>query len=171
MRVLAISGSLRSQSTNTSLLRALAALAPSNLEIVLYTELDQIPPFNPDLELNSSFDSVNRFRDAIRQSDAVIFSTPEYAHGIPGSLKNALDWIVGSGELSEKPVALCNASSRAVYAQAALKEVLTAMNTKLLVQAEITVDLPRRDMTPQEIAAHPELANALRSSLHVLLAM
>jgi chromate reductase len=152
MRILAISGSLRAQSTNTSLLRSLVLLAPSELEIVIYEELGRLPAFNPDLERNHQFDAVTRFQQALQRSTAVIFSTPEYAHGIPGSLKNALDWVVGSGELSEKVVMLMNASSRAVYAQAALTEVLFAMNAKLAPTLNVTAELPRRDMSPQEIA-------------------
>lgn len=167
MRLLAISGSLRCQSTNTSLLRALALLAPSAVDIVLYTHLDKIPPFNPDRESEQD-PIVDGFRTALRESDAVIFSTPEYAHGVPGALKNALDWVVGSGELYQKPAVMCNASSRAMYAQAALKETLTVMTASLLHEAEVTLDLPRRDMTPAEIAAHPELSAALRQCLSAI---
>jgi chromate reductase len=111
---------------------------------------------------------VTRFQQALQRSTAVIFSTPEYAHGIPGSLKNALDWVVGSGELSEKVVMLMNASSRAVYAQAALTEVLFAMNAKLAPTLNVTADLPRRDMSPEEIAANSVLAPILRKSLDTL---
>ena len=167
MRLLAISGSLRSQSTNTSLLHALALLAPPTFDIALYADLDKIPPFNPDRESEEN-PIVDGFRTALRESDAVIFSTPEYAHGIPGALKNALDWVVGSGELYQKPAVMCNASSRAVYAQTALKETLTVMTAILLPEAEVTVDLPRRDMTPAEIAADPQMAAALRQSLSAI---
>ncbi len=109
MRLLAISGSLRSQSTNTSLLRALTLLAPPTVDVTLYEDLEKVPPFNPDREREEN-PIVDGFRTALRESDAVIFSTPEYAHGMPGALKNALDWVVGSGELYQKPAALCNAS-------------------------------------------------------------
>jgi NAD(P)H-dependent FMN reductase len=134
------------------------------LDIVLYHHLDKIPPFNPDRE-NEDNPIVDGFRTALRESHAVIFSTPEYAHGIPGALKNALDWVVGSGELYLKPAVMCNASSRAVYAQAALRETLTVMTATLLHEAEVTLDLPRRDMTAAEIAADPKMAAALRQSL------
>ncbi len=78
-------------------------------------------------------------------------------------MKNALDWVVGSGEFSGKPVVLLNPSSRATYAQAALKEVLFAMNARVLHNLEVTVDLPRRDLSPEDIAADAGLAAALRS--------
>lgn len=171
MRILAISGSLRAQSTNTSLLRSLILLAPSELEIVVYEELGHLPPFNPDLEQSHQFVPVTRFQQALQCSAAVVFSTPEYAHGIPGSLKNALDWVVGSGELSEKVAMLVNASSRAVYAQAALMEVLSAMNARLDPSLNVTADLPRRDMSPEQIAADPILAPIIRESLETLQAV
>jgi chromate reductase, NAD(P)H dehydrogenase (quinone) len=168
MRVLAISGSLRSQSTNTSLLQAVAALAPQEIEIELFREPDQIPPFNPDLEAQHTTGPVARFREALRESAAILFSTPEYAHGIPGVLKNALDWVVGSGELSGKPVVLVNASSRGRYAVASLKEVLTTMDARLLHKAEATIDLLGKRLTAVEIAQAPESAHKISASLALL---
>ena len=168
MRVLAISGSLRSQSTNTILLRAVAELAPPELEVVLFQELHRIPPFNPDLEAENSSGAVSRFRAALQESCAVLFSTPEYAHGVPGVLKNALDWVVGSGELSGKPVVMVNASSRGAHAQASLKEILTTMDARLLDRAEVTIDLIGKSLTPAEIAQEPAFASALRASLEIV---
>ena len=165
MRFLAISGSLRSQSTNTILLRAAAELAPPELEVVLFQELHQIPPFNPDFELENSSGPVARFRAALQDSSAVLISTPEYAHGIPGVLKNALDWVVGSGELSGKPVVMVNASSRGTYAQASLKEILTTMDARLLHCAEVTIDLIGKSLTLTEITQEAAFASALRASL------
>jgi chromate reductase len=171
MRLLAVSGSLRAQSTNTTLLRALSLVAPPQFEIVLYEEMDQIPPFNPDIESAGESGPVGRFRAAVRESDAVLFSTPEYAHGIPGSLKNTLDWIVGTGELSKKPVVLINASPRSLYAQAALKEVLKAMDARVLHDAEVTVDLQGKKLTSMEVAADPAIAAVLNSFLERLTAI
>src|SRR5579859_7594678 len=161
MRVLAISGSLRSQSTNTLLLRAVARLAPQELEIELFQEMHRLPPFNPDLEGQDTSGPVARLRKALRESAAILFSTPEYAHGIPGVLKNALDWVVGSGELSGKPVVLVNASSRGTYAIASLKEVLTTMDARLLHDAEVTIDLLGKGLTAAEIAQTPDSAHKL----------
>ena len=168
MRVLAISGSLRSQSTNTSLLLAVIMLAPPELEIELFQEMDQIPPFNPDLEAQTPPAPVARFREALCESAAVLFSTPEYAHGVPGVLKNALDWIVGSGELSGKAVVLMNTSPRGTYAVASLKEVLTTMDAHLLHNAEVTVDLLGRGLTATEIAEDPDFMPSLKRSLEIV---
>jgi len=165
MRILAISGSLRSQSTNTALLRAAAMVAPPSVDVVLYDQMETLPPFNPDFDLEPGPEAVLRFRAELRDSSAVIFSTPEYAHGIPGSLKNALDWVVGSGELSGKPVALMNASARGEYAQAALREVLKTMDARLVSEAEVTVPLLGKGLGVAEIAADPEFAALIRRSL------
>ena len=167
MRILAISGSLRAQSTNTALLRAAASVASSLIDVVLYLQMEELPPFNPDLEPGP--EAVLRFRAALGDCSAVIFSTPEYAHGIPGSLKNALDWVVGSGELSGKPVALLNASARGKYAQAALRETLRTMDARVISDAEVTIPLLGKGLGASEIAADPEFAGLIRSSLQRIL--
>ncbi len=78
------------------------------------------------------------WRSKLKTADGVVFSVPEYAHGVPGVLKNALDWIVGSGELVDKPVTLFNASPRGKYAQASLTETVTVMSAKVLSEASVT---------------------------------
>jgi NAD(P)H-dependent FMN reductase len=84
MQILAISGSLRAASTNTNLLKAAAALAPEDVTLSLYDGLGDLPPFNPDVDKDPPHAAVADFRSQLRQSDGVIFSTPEYAHGVPG---------------------------------------------------------------------------------------
>jgi chromate reductase len=101
MRILALSGSIRSKSTNRSILLAAKSLAPQGVEIVLFDEIDKLPHFNPDLDHENPPIMVGAFRRALRDSKALIISTPEYAHGIPGVLKNALDWLVSSPEMIE----------------------------------------------------------------------
>ena len=103
MRILGISGSLRASSSNTALLQAAAVLAPEGITITLYDGLSQLPQFNPDLDDETVRRPCNDWRASLRAADGVVFSTPEYAHGVPGALKNALDWVVGSGELVDKP--------------------------------------------------------------------
>lgn len=168
MRMTAISGSLRARSTNTALLHAFAMLVPRGFDVEL-RPLDAIPPFNPDREAENDSGPVAQFRTAIRESSVVLFSTPEYAHGIPGTLKNALDWLVKSGELFQKPVVMLNASSRGQYAQASLKEILTTMGAHLLQDAEVTVNLLGRDVTPAQIIEAPEAVSALNRSLAAVL--
>lgn len=106
---------------------------------MIYGELADIPPFNPDLDTGAVPAPVSRFRAALQASDAVVISSPEYAHGVSGVLKNALDWVVGSGELIDKPIALINASRRATHAHAALLETLTTMSGHVVTAASVTM--------------------------------
>ena len=168
IRVLAISGSLRHASSNGALVRAAAQLAPPGVEVAIYEELDQLPPFNPDLDTDTPPMPVAAFRAALTSADAVLLSSPEYAHGVPGVLKNALDWVVSSGELVDKPVALLNASSRATRAWTSLVETLSVMSARVIREASITVSLNGTGLDAQGIASDPELAALVTSALHRL---
>ena len=108
--ILGISGSLRSRSSNTLLLHALSSLLPEPAYLEVYDKLDELPHFNPDIDSEAALAAVRNLRQKLAAADAVVFSTPEYAFGVPGVLKNALDWVVSSGELNEKPVAAISAS-------------------------------------------------------------
>ncbi len=144
MRMLAISGSLRAGSSNTALLEAAVRSAPAEISVSLFARLEEIPPFNPDREGDTPADSVAALRTAVREADVILLSTPEYAHGVPGALKNAFDWLVGSGEFYEKPVALLHVSARGEYARASLKETLAIMGTKLVFDGEVPAEAPDR---------------------------
>jgi chromate reductase len=165
MRILAISGSLRMGSSNTILLRAAVALAPEAFEVSVYDGLATLPHFNPDLDNEAAPLPVVNFRSQLQASDGVLISSPEYAHGVPGVLKNALDWVVASGELYGKPVALLNASPRSVHAQASLKETLTVMTASLIPEASITVSLRSNKVDEGSIISDPGISHALRSAL------
>jgi NAD(P)H-dependent FMN reductase len=102
--------------------------------------------------------------------DAVVIASPEYAHGVPGVLKNALDWIVGSGELVGKPVALINASSRATHAWASLLEILTTMSACVIREASLTIPLQGRTWDPNDIAEDVERSTLVRSAMEALAA-
>lgn len=142
MQIIAVSGSLRRASTNTQLLYAVQSIAPSGLQIAVFAGIGDLPHFNPDRE-GENIPALRAWRGAVRGADALLFSTPEYAHGLPGSLKNALDWLVGSGELENKPFALCNASGRGTFAQASLIEVLTTMAARYIKDASVTLSLQK----------------------------
>ncbi len=138
MNVLAISGSLRAQSSNAALLRAAARVAPEGVRITLYEGLGELPHFNPDLDVEGAEPppSVRVLRELLIAADAVLISSPEYAHGVPGAFKNMLDWLVSAGELVDKPVALWNASpSGGEYAQNAILETLRTMNWRVVEEA------------------------------------
>jgi chromate reductase, NAD(P)H dehydrogenase (quinone) len=164
VRLLAISGSLRAASSNTALLRAAAALAPAGVEVVLYGDLGELPHFNPDLEATEPA-AVAELRRSVRGADGLLISSPEYAHGPPGSLKNALDWLVGGSEFVGKPIALLNASPRATHAQASLAETIRTMAGRLVDAACVAVPLLGSGLDAAGIAARPELAEPVRAAM------
>ena len=106
MRILAICGSLQATSANLSLLEAAAASAPDSVEVVFFDGIGELPHFNPDIAASAAPPGVARWRRAIAESDALLVASPEYGHSLPGVLKNAIDWVIGSGELEGKIVAI-----------------------------------------------------------------
>jgi chromate reductase, NAD(P)H dehydrogenase (quinone) len=172
MRVLAISGSLRKASTNTAALQALARLAPEEIRVLVYPDLAKLPPFNPDddLEDRPKPERVSAFRAIVGACDAIVISAPEYAHGVPGVLKNALDWLVASETFAGKNVVLINTSPRAYHAQANLREILATMSANFLADAFISLPLTGVAVTADEIAADPTCVRRLGQVLEALAA-
>lgn len=172
MKLLAISGSLRALSSNTVLLRAAAALAPAGVEVVFYNGLGDLPHFNPDLDTDLDDPKlpplVRDLRAQIGAADGILISSPEYAHGVPGSLKNALDWLVGGSEMPGKPVALVNASPHATHAQASLAETLRTMSVELVSGSPFAVPLAGRGLDEATVAADPEVASVIQAALEAL---
>ncbi|MGZ5779434.1 MAG: NADPH-dependent FMN reductase [Burkholderiaceae bacterium] len=170
MNILAISGSLRAVSINSALLRAVARLAPPDITIELYRELGELPLFNPDIEATEPA-AVVRLRSKIIAADAVLIASPEYAHGVTGVLKNALDWMVGNESFVNKPVALLNASPVSIHAPASLKEIITVMSAHIVEEASITVPLRGSRLDEQGIFSDPTISAALREALQALKAV
>lgn len=131
-----------------------------------------LPAFNPDLEEDplATPHTVTEWRSALAAADMLLISSPEYAHGIPGALKNALDWVVGSGELVGKPVGVINASAASRFAFPQLVEVLTVMSATVVPGATVVLDLPRRGDGLTSLATDPAVTAALRGVLAALLA-
>lgn len=141
-KVLAVSGSLRAESINTTVLRQVESLVDGRAQLVFYNGYDALPHFNPDLDREPFPRAVTLFRQLVKEADAIVICTPEYAFGIPGSLKNALDWLVSSGELNEKPAALISVSplpSGGANAMGALRLVCSALG--LRIPAETCVEI------------------------------
>jgi chromate reductase len=131
MKIIAICGSLRAQSSNLALLHAAATMAG---EVEIYDGLANLPHFNPDDDVEGATPppAVAALRTMLAEADGILISSPEYAHGVPGSLKNALDWLVSDGALVGKPVALINASPvGGEFARDALVETLRTMNWRV----------------------------------------
>ena len=165
IRILAISGSLRQISSNTTLLQAAIALAPKGVEMQLYSGLGELPHFNPDLEELPEPASVTDLRTQVSGCDGLMISTPEYAHGVPGVLKNALDWLVSGSEFVDKPIALLNASPRATHAQAALTEIVTVMTGRIVPEASVTVPLSGKNLDVNGIISDSELSSTLQTAI------
>src|SRR5713101_6150170 len=138
-RVLLISGSLRRRSTNSAVLRTAQAMAPDHIVTVLYDGLATLPHFNPDDDIIPLHPTVEALRTQVRTTDAVLFSTPEYAGALPGSFKNLLDWSIGDdhvGSIYEKPVAWINTSPRGgTDAHESLRKVLTYAHATIVEEA------------------------------------
>ncbi|WP_028007405.1 NADPH-dependent FMN reductase [Solimonas flava] len=162
-RWLAVCGSLRRQSSNRALLDALPVLAPDGVRIVCHP-LDALPPFNPDLEGDLPA-PVRAWRAAVAAADGLLISSPEYAHGVSGVMKNALDWLVAGPEFVGKPVALLNATTRAGFAPAQLAETLRTMSGVVVDAAGLSLPLLGGTRDGAAIVAEPALAAPLRTAL------
>lgn len=137
MHILAISGSTRRQSANGQLIQAIAAMHAGSHTINVYDGLDTLPHFNPDTD--PAPPAVVAFRDKVREADAVLICTPEYAMGVPGTLKNALDWTVASMEFSGKPVALITASLSGEKAHQSLLGTLLVIESKMTTDTQLLI--------------------------------
>ncbi|HEY2001436.1 MAG TPA: NADPH-dependent FMN reductase, partial [Acidobacteriaceae bacterium] len=166
LRILAIAGSLRARSANLLLLESAAVLAGTEMRLEIFPDLGSIPLFNPDR--TDLPPPIATLRASIQAADAVIFSTPEYAHGLPGALKNALDWLVSGIELTDKPVVLFNASPRSIYAQTALREVLVTLGARMLEDACVTIPLTADSRMPQQLATDATIAQPIAAALQRL---
>lgn len=169
MKILAISGSLRSSSANAAILRAVAGLAPDNMKISIYSRLGDLPHFNPDAE-DEALLVVRDWRAQLKQADGILFCTPEYAHGVPGVLKNSLDWIVSSGELMNKPTAVISASPSpdgGDKANASLVQTLKVMMAEIVEGTSLCIPAVSAKLNKGEIT-DSALIQALQLLLHKL---
>jgi chromate reductase, NAD(P)H dehydrogenase (quinone) len=143
-KIVAICGSTRLNSINLELLKIIAQLYQETVDFEIVTNIDQIPHFNPDLDNPTDEPSqVLAFRSLLKSSDAILICTPEYAMGVPGTLKNALDWTVSSMEFSHKPTALITASSLGEKAHPALLETLKVIEAKIDDKTSLLISTPR----------------------------
>jgi len=167
MEILAISGSLRAASSNSALLRVAVALAPVGVTITIYDGLGSLPLFNPDLDGEGALlpPAVAELRRLVGAADGLLIASPEYAHGVPGALKNGLDWLVSSVDFPGKPVALIKTRPRATHAYAALAETLTTMSAALVADPALAVPLTNSQFDQAAIAADPALTAALRTAI------
>ncbi len=175
MRILAISGSLRSDSNNTALLRELREEAPNGVEVELWNGLRDIPPYDQDEDTVPGPPAVEAFRSLVREADGVVFATPEYNSSVPGALKNALDWAsrpLATNAFRNKPVAVMGSSAGAfggVWAAAELRKVLGAMGARV-TEVELTVGHSHEKFGDDGRLTDEDVRDGLREALETLLA-
>jgi len=141
-------------------------LKPADMEIEFWQGLATLQHFNPDDDVEPLPPAAADWRAKIAAADGLLISSPEYARGIPGSLKNALDWLVSGPEHPGKPVAFFHASERGVASQAALRLVLETMGTRIVDSACIAINLLGTEKDEQTIAANPDYAAKIKSALN-----
>lgn len=168
--VLLISGSTRAASTNTATLRTAAEFPPDGVRAVLYQGLVDLPAFVPETDPGAEPSAVTDLRAALSAADAVLFCTPEYAGTLPGSLKNLLDWTVGTGELNELPVAWVSvaAPGRGEGAVATLRTVLGYVAADIVEDACVRTHVARDGIGPDGLVTDPDVRAALATSLATL---
>jgi chromate reductase, NAD(P)H dehydrogenase (quinone) len=150
MKILAISGSARAQSTNTALLRALAGIAPPPVGIEIFAGIGDLPVFSPDREGDETPQAVRAFQQKIAQADGLIIASPEYVRTLPGGLKNAIDWLVSVEHVIGKPIVLAHASHRGDDMLQTLRIVLSTISSNF--NPGIFLRLPLMKQTPETIA-------------------
>jgi len=175
MRILGISGSLRRDSHNRRLLLEAAELLPARVELELFDGLKAIPPYDEDDDIEPVHEAVATLREAIAESDSVLFATPEYNGSVPGQLKNAIDWASrprGNASLLGKPVAVIGASTGSfggVWAQTELRKVLGTAGARV-VQNEVAVPRAHERLGEHGRLVHDEHQPVLERLVDALLA-
>lgn len=169
MNILALCGSLRAQSRSLALLEATRLLAQGQAEVHVFKGLGGLPLFNPDLEACAPCD-VHALWGAVSKADVVLIASPEYAHGVTGTIKNALDWLVGHMPFVHKPVAVFNPSHRAHHADEALRETLRTMNAQLIEGACLRIPATACELDAQSMAINEPYSGLIQRALSAMTA-
>lgn len=165
IEILAICGSTRSSSSNLSLIKAIANLSHQVFELKIYDGLATLPHFNPDLDIEDVHPAVAAFRRQVAQSQGVLICTPEYAMGVPGTLKNALDWTVSSMEFSKKPTALITASLSGEKAHSSLLETLEVIEAIVTSETQLLISFVKTKINERAEITDPITLNGIQKLL------
>jgi NAD(P)H-dependent FMN reductase len=164
--IFAISGSLRSGSSNHAILQALGKMIPANITYTIFDGMSEIPAFDPGLENDETPIPVASFRKQLAAADAIIICTPEYAFGVPGALKNALDWTVSNASFSGKPTALITASTGGENAHEALIKTLGAIDAKMRPESTLLIQFVRSKIDLDGNVSDPDTVQKLKTLLN-----
>jgi chromate reductase len=167
LSILAISGSLRSASYNTAVLQAAAMIAPLGMQVRIFDGLAALPPFNADHDVQPPV-LVQKWRHQLVMSDGLLIASPEYAHGVSGSLKNALDWVVGVERFGGMPIGVVNTSPHAHFANRALKETLLTMAAQIIESASFSIPLQGSGLNSAGILQRQDMVATIRTAVHAL---
>ncbi|MGZ3752639.1 MAG: NADPH-dependent FMN reductase, partial [Mucilaginibacter sp.] len=154
---------------NHTILNSLGKMLPPNVNFTIYNGLSDIPAFDPGLDNETPPLAVSVFREKLAEADGIIICTPEYAYGVPGALKNALDWTVSSASFSGKPAALITASTGGENAHEALIKILGAIDANLIKEATLLISFIRSKMDSEGNITDEETERKLHSVLNTLL--
>jgi NAD(P)H-dependent FMN reductase len=166
IKILAIPGSLRKDSSNHKVINKITSMLTQDVEFKIYNDIGRLPHFDGE----ENYELVDDWRNQLQEADGILICTPEYAFGVPGSLKNALDWTVSSGELYDKPLALITASSSGEKGHAALLQTLTALSAKMTEDTKLLIPFIRSKFdTNDELAG--DVFNAVRKVLNSLITL
>ena len=164
-KVAAICGSTKQSSLNLSLIHAIAALTANELDINIFNGIADLPQFNPDLDNANPPGQVAAFRQLLRNADGILICTPEYAMGVPGTLKNAIDWTVSSCEFSHKPVALITASSQGFKGHKALMETLMIIESDITEDTQLVISYVKTKVSQQHAITDPATEQSVMALL------
>lgn len=168
-KIIAISGSTRQYSTNLNLIKAIIDLYDDKVEINLFEGLADIPHFNPDFDTETPPVNVAEFRKRLRDAEGILICTPEYAMGVPGTLKNAIDWTVSSMEFSHKPVALITASSTGKKGHLSLLDTLKIIESDIPESSQLLISFVKTKIKDDKItdsATLEQVKNVMNSLLN-----
>jgi chromate reductase len=161
-KIIALCGSTRKNSSNLNLIKAIAELTQSKFQFTIFDGLENISHFNPDLDNENPPQAVMDFRGQLKAADGILICTPEYAMGVPGTLKNALDWTVSSCEFSHKPVALITASSLGEKAHESLLGTLKIIESNITDETQLLISYIKTKVKGTEIT-DAETLNKVKS--------
>jgi chromate reductase, NAD(P)H dehydrogenase (quinone) len=161
-KIIAISGSTRAASTNLNYINAIAALTTDIFDVTIYNDIASLPHFNPDLDTENPPAPIVTFRNMLRAAQGILICTPEYAMGVPGSLKNAIDWTVSSMEFSHRPTALITASSVGQKGHLSLMETLHIIEANITPDTQLVIPFARTKINDQAIITHSDTLQAIQ---------
>lgn len=150
-KVIAICGSTRQQSSNHSLIKAIIELSTASLDVIEYDGIVHLPQFNPDDDVDNVAKEVFDFRQLLSTAEGIIICTPEYAHGVPGALKNAIDWTISSSSFPHKPTMLITASTGGHYGHKALLETLKAIEARNIDHLQMVIPFVKTKIDDNKI--------------------